>query len=83
MKGDFFKGIMQWEYPTLLAHIEKNNFKLPVFYYDNTSMTAIYTADTKKVLKYLPHRPEVSPLIPGGAYPAILLHLPTVNWEDW
>ncbi len=49
MRDDFFKGIKQWE-------IDFNGFtgKMPIFYYDNTSMTAIYTASTKRVKKLLP-----------------------------
>ncbi len=63
MKGDFFKGIVQWEFK---KEGLEGNFKLPVFYYDNTSVTAIYTASTSKVRKYLPH-PDMNPveLFPG------------------
>jgi hypothetical protein len=40
--------------------------KLPVFYYDNTSMTAIYTASTDKVRRLLP-LPDMHPVeIMGG-----------------
>ena len=42
-RGDLFKGVMQWEITAKDISIET---KLPVFYYDNTSMTAIYTAST-------------------------------------
>ena len=50
-KGDFFKGVVQWELTS-----EEFNFKgkLPVFYYDNTAMTAIYTASTTMVRRLLP-----------------------------
>lgn len=50
-KGDFFKGVVQWELTS-----EEFNFKgkLPVFYYDNTAMTAIYTASTAMVRRLLP-----------------------------
>jgi hypothetical protein len=61
MSNDFFKGIKQWEF-------QKGDlqFKLPVFYYDTTSITAIYTADTKKVKALLPLA-EMNPveLFPG------------------
>lgn len=51
-RGDFFKGVVQWELMTPDMSLQA---KLPVFYYDNTSMTAIYTAATDKVRKLLPH----------------------------
>jgi hypothetical protein len=50
-RGDFFKGIIQWDMMTKDMSLEG---KLPVFYYDNTSMTAIYTASTAEVKKLLP-----------------------------
>lgn len=50
MRGELFKGIKQWEFEQAAK-----KFKLPVFYYDNTSITAIYTASTSKVKKVLPH----------------------------
>jgi hypothetical protein len=50
MRGELFKGIKQWEFEQA-----GRMFKLPVFYYDNTSITAIYTASTNKVRKLLPH----------------------------
>ncbi len=56
MKGDLFKGVMQWEFNIPKASFKKKDFKLPVFYYDNSSFTAIYTASTKKVLPFLPDR---------------------------
>ena len=61
MRGELFKGIKQWEFEQA-----GRNFKLPVFYYDNTSITAIYTASTSKVKKLLPH-PAMSPIemLPG------------------
>ncbi len=61
MRGDIFKGIMQWEFPQTAKHIRKKTFKLPVFYYDTTSMTAIYTASTATVKKFMPH-PDLYPL---------------------
>ena len=49
MTTDFFKGIKQWE-------VDQNGWKgkLPVFYYDTTSINAIYTASTAKVKSLLP-----------------------------
>ena len=61
MRGELFEGIKQWEF-------ERDDIKakLPVFYYDNTTLTAIYTASTKKVKAHLPH-PAMRPveLFPG------------------
>lgn len=46
--------------------------KLPVFYYDNTSMTAIYSASTAKVRPYLPHRDmHPSEIRPGRCLVAV------------
>lgn len=50
MSGEIFKGIMQWEFDW-----QGMKAKVPVFYYDNTSMTAIFTASTAAVKKLLPH----------------------------
>ena len=50
MNDDFFSGIKQWEF-----NWREMKGKLPVFYYDTTSLTAIYTASTRKVKKLLPH----------------------------
>lgn len=67
MRGDLFRGIKQFEYPTpsAAAHLGKPSFVVPVYYYDNTSMTAIYTASTALVRPYLPdarmHPLEVTP----------------------
>ena len=36
-------------------------FKQPVFYYDNTSLTAVYTASTRRVRRLLPH-PAMNPI---------------------
>lgn len=57
-KSTFFQGVIQWE----LAN-ETLDFKgkLPVFYYDTTSMTAIYTASTAMVRRLLP-RPDMHPV---------------------
>jgi len=62
-KGDFFKDVVQLEF----AVPEFNRVgKLPCFYYDVTTMTAVYTASTKKVRPYLP-LPEMHPveMLPG------------------
>jgi len=50
MNGEVFKGIKQWEFEW-----QGTKGKLPVFYYDNTSLSAIFTASTAKVKKLLPH----------------------------
>jgi len=57
-KGEFFKGVIQWEMMTKDRSIEG---KLPVFYYDNTAMTAIFTASTEKIRRHLP-LPEMHPV---------------------
>jgi hypothetical protein len=50
-RGDFFKGVMQWEF----YHKEmERKFLLPVFYYDNTAMTCIYTAALSSIRGLLP-----------------------------
>ena len=60
-KGDFFKGVVQWE---MLHEAMPRKLPLPVFYYDNTAMTAIYTASTDSVRKLLP-LPEMHPVEAG------------------
>jgi len=64
-RGDFFKGVMQWELSTKDLSLEG---KLPTFYYDNTAMTAIYTASASKVRSLLP-LPDMHPVqaLPGRA----------------
>ena len=57
-RGDFFKNVIQWDMMTKDLSLEG---KLPVFYYDNTSMTAIYTASTEKVRRLLP-LPDMHPV---------------------
>ncbi len=52
--NNFFKGLDQIEY-------KDYEVRLPIFYYDNTAMSAIYTASTKKVRKYLPS-PDMHPV---------------------
>ncbi len=61
MKGDFFKGIKQWEFEA-----QGRKGMLPVFYYDNSSMSAIYTAKTSEARKLLPLK-EMNPVefLPG------------------
>ncbi len=65
MKGDLFRGIMQWEFNPPKSAPTKKPFKLPVFYRDNTSITVIYTASTKKIRGLLPdplmHPAELRP----------------------
>ena len=50
-QGDFFRGVVQWE--TFHEGLQRK-FVLPVFYYDNTAMTAIYTAAAATVRTLLP-----------------------------
>jgi hypothetical protein len=61
MSSELFRNIMQWEFDW-----QGRKAKLPVFYYDNTSLTAIFTAATDKVRALLP-KPEMHPieLYPG------------------
>ena len=68
MKNNFFKNIVQWE-----STLNKYSGKVPVFYYNTSSMTAIFTAVTKKVKKYLPH-PKMQPLeiFPGKCLVAFM-----------
>ena len=56
MKGDLFRGIKQFAFPAPenARHLGRSTFQIPTFYYDNTSMTAIYTASTERVRSYLP-----------------------------
>jgi hypothetical protein len=57
-KGEFFKGVIQWDWMTKDLSLEG---KLPVFYYDNTAMTAIYTASTALIRRLLP-RTDMHPV---------------------
>lgn len=61
MKSQFLESVMQWEFDW-----EGRKAKLPVFYYDNSALTAIYTASTSAVRVLLPH-PAMRPieLYPG------------------
>jgi hypothetical protein len=61
MNKDFFKGVKQWDFTW-----QGMQAKLPVFYYDVTSLTAIYTASTPRVKERMP-LPEMKPieLFPG------------------
>jgi len=56
---NFFHGLDQLENP-------EYEVRLPIFYYDNTAVTAIYTASTRQVKKHLP-RSEMHPveMFPG------------------
>lgn len=55
MSGELFKGIKQWEFDW-----EGRKAKIPVFYYDNTTFSAIYTASTSSVKRLLPDK-EMKP----------------------
>jgi hypothetical protein len=68
MRGELFKGVRQEE---IELHGMKG--KMPIFYYDNTSFTAMYTASTAKVRPFLPH-PEMRPveLFPGRCLMAFM-----------
>lgn len=59
----FLRGIVQQELP--MEPFDRKG-KLPVFYYDNTSMTAVFTASTRKVRELLPD-PQMHPVefLPG------------------
>jgi len=61
MSSDFFRNVKQWD-----LEWAGRKAKLPVFYQDNTSLTAIYTASTAKVRALLP-RPDMHPIemLPG------------------
>ena len=56
MSNEFFEGVKQWEF-----NLGELPFKLPVFYYDTTTITAIYTASTARVKKLLP-LPQMNPI---------------------
>ncbi|MFH2009670.1 MAG: acetoacetate decarboxylase family protein [bacterium] len=59
--SEFFDGVKQWEFDW-----EGRKGKLPVFYYDNTTLNAIFTASTRAVKPLLPHQ-DMRPieLFPG------------------
>jgi hypothetical protein len=57
-KGNFFQGIVQWE---LTDERQGITGKLPCFYYDNTCMTATFTASTEMVRALLPS-PDMHPV---------------------
>ena len=65
--SDFFNGVKQWAFDW-----EGRTGKLPVFYYDNTTISAIYTANSRQVKALLPH-PKMRPveLLPGKCLVAI------------
>jgi hypothetical protein len=56
MSEDLFKGVEQKEFE--LSNHQK--LVLPLFYFDNTSLIATFTASTNKVQNFLPH-PEMRP----------------------
>lgn len=62
---DFFRGVDQIYHPDY-------DVRLPIFYYDNTALTAIYTASTVTLRKLLP-APELHPveLFPGRCLVAL------------
>lgn len=64
-ESNFFRPVTQWEFIPPGRGPTKGAFRLPVFYYDNTAMSAIYTASTEKVRQHLPH----SDLHPVELYP--------------
>jgi hypothetical protein len=57
-KSDFFKGIYQWAN-------KEYDVALPIFYYDCSSMSVIYTASTELVKKHIP----VDSLYPVEIFP--------------
>jgi hypothetical protein len=59
--SDLFSGIVQWE-----MSWQGRAAKLPVFYYDNTAFTTIFSAPTSRLKRLLPH-PDLRPieLYPG------------------
>jgi len=62
MKGDLFKGIVQYELQD--GHGYKG--KLPVFYPDASSIAAVFTASTSVVRRHLPHPGlHLVELVPG------------------
>jgi Acetoacetate decarboxylase (ADC) len=56
MSGELFKGVKKWD-----SEQAGVKFRLPFFSYDNASLTAIYTASTRKARKLLPH-PAMNPI---------------------
>jgi hypothetical protein len=67
MSNDLFSGIVQWE-----MDWQGRKAKLPVFYYDNTAVTAIFSAPTSRLKRLLPH-PDLRPieLYPGTGLLAV------------
>lgn len=58
MEAGLFEGVAQWEF----RHAALGRAaKLPIFYYDNTAMTAVFTASTAKIRRVLP-RKEMFPI---------------------
>ncbi|HPA71726.1 MAG TPA: acetoacetate decarboxylase family protein [Spirochaetota bacterium] len=57
-KSAFFRGVYQWQN-------KKYNVRLPIFYYDCSSMSAIYTASTKLVRPHLPDGLHPVEIFPG------------------
>lgn len=62
MKGDLFKGVVKWDVIARDSKTKKQHeFHIPIFYYDSSAITAIYSASTKLVRQYLPD-PRMYPL---------------------
>ncbi len=63
MQGDFFKDVIQWDFP---AERFGTTGKLPVFYRDTLSMTAVFTASSRAMRRHLPHGDmHLAELYPG------------------
>lgn len=63
MSGELFRGVKQFEFqsPASAAQLGRESFRIPVYYYDNSSLTVIHTASTARVRPYLPD-PRMHPL---------------------
>lgn len=68
MRGNFFEGIQQEE-----IELQGRKGKMPIFYYDNTSFAAMFTASTVKVRSFLPHS-DMTPIevFPGRCLMAFM-----------
>ncbi len=64
MQGKFFEGVAQTEFD-----LKGFKIKIPLFYYDSSIWTAVFTASSKKVKRYLPH-PNMRPIeiFPGRCF---------------
>jgi hypothetical protein len=61
MPGDFLDNWIRWDFERI-----GTRRKLPYYYYDNTSMAAIFLASSSKIKQLIPH-PSMKPveLVPG------------------